>query len=340
MRNFFACLLLGLSVLSACRSGGDGTGQQTESDTTRIRLEVLNQQVEDDAENPDLYNRRAKYLLSDHQFDKALKDINRAISLDNKKTGYYITLSDIYLLMGQTENSRDALTKAVGINPREKEALLKLAKLYLIVKDYANCFATVKQLLEVDNGYSAAYYTRAIGLLEQGDTLHAVNDLMQAVDKNQQYYDAYLQLGELHAIKKSQLAELYLKNALNIRPQSKEAIYMLGLFYQENGQFDKAIATYQNLGKVDTAFREVPYNMGYIYLVYLKDFPRAIPYFTQSLKLDPDYYQAYYNRGYAYELMGDYKNAYIDYQKSLKIKVNYDKAVDGLNRLDKVKFRK
>jgi tetratricopeptide (TPR) repeat protein len=127
---------------------------------------------------------------------------------------------------------------------------------------------------------------------------------------------------------------------LNIRPQSKEAIYMLGLFFQENGQFDKAIATYQNLGKVDTAFREVPYNIGYIYLVYLKDFPRAIPYFTESLKLDPDYYQAYYNRGYAYELMGDYKNAYIDYQKSLKIKVNYDKAVDGLNRLDKVKFRK
>ena len=340
MRKFVACLFLGLMALSACRSGGDGAGQKTDSDTTRMRLEVLNQQIEDDAENPELYNRRAKYLLVDHQFDKALKDIKKAISLDDKMTSYYITLSDIYLLMGQTEISRDGLKKAIALNPRDKEALLKLAKLYLIVKDYPNCYATIKQLLDVDKSFADAYYTRAIGLLEQGDTIHAVDDLMQAVDKNQQYYEAYIQLGELHSIKKSALAELYLKNALNIRPQSREALYMLGLFYQESGQYTKAIATYQNLGKVDTSFREVPYNIGYIYLVYLNDFSRAIPFFTESLKKDPGYYQAYFNRGYAYELLGEYKNAMEDYQRSLKIMVNYDKAIEGLNRLDKAKVRK
>jgi tetratricopeptide (TPR) repeat protein len=241
--------------------------------------------------------------------------------------------------MGQPQNSRDALFKATSINPKDKDALLKLAKLYLIIKDYSKCYETVHQILSLDNTVASAYFTRAIGLLEQGDTNRAVTDLMQAVDNNQNYYEAYVQLGDLYAMKKDPLAEAYLKNALRIRPQSREANYMLGMYYQETAQYEKAITIYQNLSKTDSAFREASYNIGYIYLVYLKDFKKAIPFFTESLTKDPGYYQAYFNRGYAYELSGDYKKAAEDYQKALKIKVNYDKAVEGLNRLDKKKIR-
>jgi len=149
-----------------------------------------------------------------------------------------------------------------------------------------------------------------------------------------------LQLGDLYAIKKDPLAEAYLKNALKIRPKSIEALYMLGMYYQENSEYAKAIEVYQNLAQIDSSFREAPYNIGYIYMVYLKDFKQAISYFTESLKKDPEYHQAYFNRGYAYELSGDYKMATEDYQRSLKIKVNYDKAIEGLNRIDKLKIKK
>jgi tetratricopeptide (TPR) repeat protein len=341
MKNLIGCLLLCLLAWSSCNSSGDQSDRQKQdSDTTRIKLEVLNQQIEDDVTNPDLYNKRAKFYLFDHQFDAALKDVHKAISIDPGKSAYYTTLSDIYLLMGKPDDSRDALIKAISKNPGDTEALLKLSKLYLIVKDYKNCYATVKQLLTIDNANSSAYYTRAIALLEQGDTIHAVDDLKQAVDKDQECYEAYVQLGELYAVKRDPMAELYLKNALSLRPASREALYMLGLHYQETGKYDKAIATYQLLAKSDTAFRDAIYNQGYIYLVYLKDFNKAIQLFTESVKKDPEYFEAYFNRGYAYELKGDYKKAYEDYQKSLKIKVNYDKAIEGLNRLDKNQVRK
>lgn len=342
MKKYFSLVLVALVVLSACHRGGNETvkNQKQGADSTRVMLETLNRQIEQDGSNAELFNQRAKCYLADHQFDKALKDINKAISQSGGKSTYYTTLSDIYLLMGKPDGSRDALRKAVEINPTDKEAMLKLAKLYLIVKDYKNCYAIVKQLLDIDNANAAAYFTRAIGLLEQGDTIHAVGDLMQAVDKNQQYYEAYVQLGELYSVKKDPMAVLYLKNALNIRPHSREALYMLGLFYQESGQFNNAIVTYQTLSKFDTSFREAPYNIGYICLVYLKDFKKAATYFTESIRKDPGYYQAYFNRGYAYELAGDYKKAFEDYQMSLKIEVNYDKAVEGLNRLDKHMVRK
>lgn len=336
MKILFSCILLCLFALSSCQNGGDiSDGQKQGNDTTRLKLEMLNQEIDADITNPDLYNKRAKFYLYDRQFDNALKDVHKAISIDDGKSTFYITLSDIFLMMGKPDESRDALKKAISKNPGDVDALLKLAKLYLIIKDYKNCYATVKQLLMIDNGNSAAYFTRAIALLEQGDTIRAVDDLKQAVDKNQECYEAYIELGELYAVKGDAMAELYFNNALKLRPNSREALYMLGLHYQETGKFEKALKTYQTLAKSDTAFRETSFNQGYIYLVYLKDFAKAVQFFSESIKKDSGYYEAYFNRGYAYELAGDYKKAYEDYQKSLKIEVNYEKAIEGLNRLDK-----
>jgi len=124
------------------------------------------------------------------------------------------------------------------------------------------------------------------------------------VDQDQVYYDAYIQLGEIYSIRKNSLAVDYLKNALKIQPKSKEALYMLGMFYQENDQYDQAIETYMILVKRIQPSKEAPYNIGYIYLVYLKDFPNAVTWFRTHLGRDPGYIEAYYNRGLAYEYMG------------------------------------
>jgi tetratricopeptide (TPR) repeat protein len=307
------------------------------NDPVKTTLEDLNKQIAENSSDPDLYNKRAGFYLLDQQFDKAFKDINLAISLSPKNPLYYITLSDIYLLQGQTKNCAESLTKAISLDPENNEALLKLAKLNLIIKEYPATFEYVKKALNVDAVNPRAYFIRAIALLEKGDTVRAAEDLKKAVDQDQEFFDAYLELGELYSIKKDKMAADYLRNALNIRPESKEALYLLGMFYQENDQIDKALETYAILGKVDTTFKNAPYNTGYIYLVYLKDFQQAVRFFSKAIQKDPGYAEAYYNRGYAYELSGQFDKAYSDYKMTLKLKTNYKKAIDGLNRLDKIK---
>jgi tetratricopeptide (TPR) repeat protein len=86
--------------------------------------------------------------------------------------------------------------------------------------------------------------------------------------------------------------------------------------------------------KSDSTFRNAPYNTGYIYLVYRNDFPKAADYFSKAIEVDPAYFEAWFNRGYANELMGKYDQAVSDYKKALQIQVNYPKAIDGLNRID------
>jgi tetratricopeptide (TPR) repeat protein len=341
MRNQIqAWLLLLFIALLSCNRGGGEFKVTNAADSARIVIEELNRKIAGDAENAALYQARSDFYLKDRQFDNALKDINRAITLQPKNPDLYIHCADIYLLMGQVESAREALVKGITVDPQSRKALLAMARLNLVIRDYPRTFEYIQKALAINNVYPEAYYSRALAYLESGDTNKAVTDLLKAVDQNQGYYDALVQLGQLYSIRNDKIAADYLKNALALRPDSKEALYLLGMFYQETNQHFLAIETYKRLQKADSTFRNAPYNIGYICMVYLKDYPQAIASFSTAIKTDPGYYEAYFNRGFASELMGAYDKAYKDYQMALKIKVNYQNAVDGLNRLDKLKVRR
>jgi tetratricopeptide (TPR) repeat protein len=303
-------------------------------DTLTILLEDLSKKIADHPSDPDLYQQRTKYYLLDHQEKLAFADITKAISLSPNKASLYITLSDVYLGMGKPDNCNEALLKALSLDPRNNPALIRLSKLSLIIKDYKGTFEYVRKALEIEPQNPQAYFTRGLALLEKGDTLSAVEDFKRSVDQDQGFYDAYVELGELYSMRKDPIAADYLKNAISIRPDSREALYMLGMFYQETGKYEYALETYAKLAKVDSTFKDASYNTGYIYLVYLHDFKKAVSYFTAALQRDPGYIEALFNRGYAYELSGEYSKAYQDYKHVLELRTNYQKAIDGLNRID------
>jgi len=336
MRNWFVAIFLGLiSLFVGCGPSQPPTEEVTSVDSAVIYLNELNQAIANNERDPDLYNQRAKFFLADKEFDKALKDINKAITLDDKNPDYYLTLSDIQLLMGQTDNCLTALNRAAALDPNSLDARLKMAQLYLILRNYNSTFTVINELIALDSYNPRAYFLRAIAFMEKGDTAKAVGDLMKAVDQDQQYYEAYMQLGELFSIRNDALAEGYYLNALRVKPDNKEALYLLGLYYQNTEQFEKALQTYQHLCITAPGFRNAPFNKGYIYLVYLTDFPKAIEAFTEAIDIDPNYTDAFFNRGYAYELNDQPDLAYQDYKNTLKLDVNNPRAVERLNELDK-----
>lgn len=335
MRIWFPGIFLYLFLfLEGCNPSQPVQDKAASVDSTSIYLKDLNQYIADNESDPSPYNQRAKLFLREREFDKALKDINRAISLDDKNPDYYITLSDIQLLLGQTDNCLTALNRAAVLDPDSQEARLKKAQLFLILRNYTATFRVVNELLSLDDYNPRAYFLRAIAYLEQGDTTKGVGDLMKATYQDQQYVEAYMQLGELFSLRNDPLAEGYLLNALRVQPENKEALYMLGMYYQNTGQYEKALQTYNRLSVTTPGFRNAPYNKGYIYLVYLTDFPKAIEAFTAAIRIDPDYADAYFNRGYAYELNHQPDLAYKDYKTTLKLEVNNPRAIEGLNRLD------
>ncbi|NQV02556.1 MAG: tetratricopeptide repeat protein [Bacteroidia bacterium] len=341
MRNSFVGIFLGLAFLLAGCGPVQPTSEEALSvDSTELYLKKLTQSIADNEMNPDLYNDRAQLFLIEREFDKALKDINKAISLNDKNPDYYLTLSDIQLLMGHTENCLTALNRAAALDPNNQEARLKLAQLFLILRNYTATFRVINELITLDDYNPRAYFLRAIANIENGDTAKAVGDLMKAVDQNQQYYDAYIQLGELFSLRNDPLAEGYLTNALRVKPDNKEALYLLGMYYQNTEQFEKALQTYQRLCVTAPDYSNAPFNKGYIYMVYFTDFPKAIEAFTDAIRADSSYTDAFFNRGYAYELNEQPDLAYDDYKTTLKLNVNNPRAIEGLNRLDQAGYVK
>lgn len=336
MKRFLLIIILAVSVslISGCR---EQARRETGKDPGQVAadpLQALNDNIRKDSLNPSLYEQRARLLLERRDPNAALADLRRAIDLDPGNSSFYVTLADAYMQMGQITSCLEALQKAEKLDAANNEALLKLAEVYLVLRDYPATYTYVQKALDLDTKNPRAYFIRGYALMETGDTAAAVRNIQNALDQDQNYYEAAVQLGILYAAAKSALAEQYFRAAIGIDPGRDAAYYLLGMFYQDNEMTAQAIDAYNRLLVVNPQFKEGYYNLGYIHLVYYEEFSKAAELFTQAINLDQKYLDAWFNRGYCYELTGDYESARRDYLKAMQIQPNYDRAVEGLNRLD------
>jgi tetratricopeptide (TPR) repeat protein len=330
------CMMLLFSCYNQPNSISTDTSKSL-SDSTPKDLIELNSLLLAEPNNSELYVKRAKYYFENKNFDAALTDMNKAINIDSTKTEYYITLSDIYFITNQSGKTKSTLEKAIKIDPKNTDALLKLAELYLYVQDNKKSIEYINMALRVNQYNAKAYFMKGMNYKELKDTSKAISSMQTAVEQDQQYYHAYIQLGILCATQKNALAIQYYKNAIKIQPNSSEAWYALGKFYQDMGDWKNAIATYSALLKNEPANKYAHYNLGAINLINLKRYDVAINHFTYSIKSDPKYVEAYYSRGVAYQLMGDSKTATLDYQACISIKPTYEPALIKLKQLSKGK---
>jgi len=330
----FLMILILLVAIISCGDNKQTKDKQEVNDTALARLDELNSNISNDPENSNLYHDRAKFYTENEEYNEALKDIGKALAIDSTYSDYYVTLSDIYLGMGKLQITVEALDKAIELDSKNINALLKLAEISIIFRDYDKALNYIDKALKTDELEAKGYFLRGVIMLENGDTIRGIRNFQKAIDVDQEYFDSHLQLGMLYADKKNKLAIDYFNNALNIEPSNTEVSYLLAMFYQETGEYDKAIQIYNAILDNNPEFYFALYNIGYINLVYLKEFEQAIEYFTKVIDINSKYADAYYNRGFAYELLGEVQNSKSDYKKTLEITANYEKAIDGLNRID------
>lgn len=329
--------MIAISWMASCSQPTNTNEKKASTENVAVvseELKSLNKKILENDNNDALYIERAKYYLDNQLADSAIRDILFAIDINKHEPSHFVLLSDAYLVLGNPDKCRESIDKALAIDPTNKQALLKLGMLYLYMKNYDDSFKTIGKLLQIDQINPEAYFIRGYGLMEKGDTSASITDFKAAADQDQKYYDAYLQLGMIYSAKHNPLAVDYLNTAIKIRPGIIQPYYQLALFYQENDQIEKAVSSYQTILDKEHDFIYALYNLGYINLVYLKDFSKATEYFTKVVGIDPTYAEAWYNRGWSYELMGNDDLARKDYNKTLEIKSNFRLAIDGLNRLD------
>jgi tetratricopeptide (TPR) repeat protein len=335
MKRLFPLLLL-LTFLFACR---ENSTPRINSDGVAVKIDPLdsiNALIKSEPNNAELYFERAKEYYAKRNLISALSDIGRVLKLDSSKADYYILLADLKLIGKQSRESKDALLKAHQIEPKNINALLRLGELYMVVEDYKTSFDYLNQALQIDIHSATAYRLKGFNYKYAGDTAQAVSSFRTAIEQDPNDYDSYMQLGLLFSIPLSPLALDYYDNALRIKPSSAEALYAKALHLQYIENPREALSVYDQIIELNPQFYKAYYNKGFVYLELLNKFDSAAYFFSMAIEKGPeDFYPAVYNRGLSNERLGKFKEAESDYRQALKVNPQYDLAAIGLSRLGK-----
>ena len=335
---FIIPTLLVLFFVSCENSNSVDNNSETtiETDTTLTEeeraLKKINEQLKTDVNNTGLYLKRARLHQKYGDYNAAVNDLNRAIKIDSLIPEFYLLKAELLKGQDKYKEAKEALDKCMYVDNDNVQARVELGWLALYAFNHKQALDYADAALKRDMYNAEAYYLKGMIFLDKKDTVLAKSSFKTAVEQENDYYDAYIQLGVLYFYDKSNISEGYFKNALRIDPNSLEALYNIGLYYQERGEYEKAMEHYQNSIDIQP-YREPYFNMGYIHHEYLQEYEKAIEYYTKAINVEPKYLDAYFNRGLCYELIKDRKKAKADFQKVLEFNPTHTDAAKALERV-------
>lgn len=315
-------------MLASC-SGDPSTGDPN----IPADLKGLNERIAKDSLDPDLYYDRSQYYFRNQDISNAIRDIQKAIGLDSTQARYHVAMGDFHFAINKTSVTIQCLRKAAALNPADKDVLLKLGELFYIVMKYDSAVFYVNRSLALEEVNPPAHFQKGMILKESGDTANALLSFQTAVDQDQKYYEAWIQLGMLHERKGNNVALGYFDNAIRLRPNSTEAHYFKGMYFQSRALNKEALQEYDAILSIDSSHVNAWYNKGYLMFEGGKEYKLARRYFDRAYQLDPQYANAIFMRGLCNEKLGENQAAAKDYNAALILAPGHEQAMAGLKRL-------
>jgi len=179
------------------------------------------------------------------------------------------------------------LTDLLSEQPNDLIYLQQRGNLYLergqYVKAIGDLAKAYKQKPEVPTGHALAD-----AFLDAQQSRIALETLQDVVEKNPSSLQSKLKLSEFQYIcKQYAKAHQTLQNIRRQDPENAEAFFMDGLIYEEEGDENRALSSYQNATKADPELLDAWIHAGQL-LDRRKD-PDADRYFAAALAIQPDH---------------------------------------------------
>ena len=121
---------------------------------------------------------------------------------------------------------------------------------------------------------------------------------------------------ELHEKKQLDAAIAKLTAVVGMQPNNSEAYNLLGVCYDEKGQFQEAQNEYKKAAKLEPINARFLNNLGYSYYLSGND-KQAIKWYQKAVKFTPDDKRVQNNLGLAYGRKGDFTKAKAEFVKAV-----------------------
>ena len=302
--------------------------------TVNEAIRLLTDSIAMDSTNARFYVSRARAYFATEQIGQAMVDINRSLQLDPNNVDTYLLLADVYYALGDQDNISSTLNKAVEINSLDPRPLVKLAELSFFQQNFNLAIGYVDKALGLSSYNPRAYFVKGMCYMAaKQDTVNALKNFQLASEQDANFYDPVEQISRIYAAQQLPYTVDYLRKAQQQFADQPTARYELALYLQSHGQPEEALLHYDTLLMLRPDNYIVLFNKGYVNYVYLENNEVALEYFNQALSANPNYLDAYYNKGRVLEQMGDYVQAMEIYKEVLKRQPDYSLAINAINRI-------
>ena len=270
-------------------------------------------------------NRGAAYGEA-NDYDKAFRDLNRAIELCPAADGPYINRGLVFRNTGNLDRAMEDFNTALRISPGNTRALLNRGICFALRKDYDSALADFTAVAATDPFAGEAVMNRDKTLDEKSAMNRKIEALAKQEEKEPGRADIRVDRGLLlyqRGDLEGALNEY--SEAIRLDPSFAVAYNNRALVYKAMGSWQKAVSDYSLLYRLNPAFPDVLKNRGSLYAM-AGDYEKAVADFSLSIEKTGGDPELYLNRGTAYAQTGRYDRAIEDFSGALEINPRYVEA--------------
>jgi protein O-mannosyl-transferase len=192
------------------------------------------------------YSQRGIVLAKQDQMNRAIADLNTAVSLNPYNYDAYMNLGVAYQKLGQIGRAKESVEKAISIKPSSHEAYFYRGVLHEEADQLDQALADYTQAITLAPSDFEAYNNRGVLFGKMGRLDKAIADYSEAIRIDPRHIDAYSNRGIAYTLSGQYDRALEdLNAAVLLGPTNPVTYYNRGSFYRRTGRNDRALADFK-----------------------------------------------------------------------------------------------
>ncbi len=262
----------------------------------------------------------ADIMVQMNKPEEAVDLVKKIIKIEGSSIESLIQLGILYNELGKEDNSIEIFQEILQQDSTNAVGLHFLSTLYRENNEYVKAQSYADKMIIVFPENPQGFINSALIAFEQDDSKQAISILSPAAADFPEEYSVQYLLGMSYNVDKNyKMAAVYLDNARQIAPNSRNTLHLLAIVNDNLNNWHISDGIYQQLIETDSTDAQAFNNYAYSLIEREKKIKLSKKYSRRAIELAP--HQAAYLDTYGWILfkMGNTKEAHKYIKKSLEI---------------------